>query len=89
MPSSMTFCTSGCAALPGWPMLALRSAGPMNTPSTPGVAAMASRFFIASTVSACTSTHTRSLASCTYCGCACQREARASALPMPRTPVGA
>ncbi|MNV83682.1 hypothetical protein D3C71_1775000 [compost metagenome] len=75
--------------MPRWPMDADRSAGPMNTPSTPGVAAMASRLAMACTVSACTNRHTCWLASCTYCGYACQRDERASALPMPRTPSGA
>ena len=37
----------------------------------------------------CTSTQTCSFASCTYWVCVCQRDARDSALPMPRTPAGA
>ena len=65
MACAIMACTSGCIGLPGWPMLALRSAGPMNTPSTPGVAAIASRFCIAFTVSACTRQQICALASCT------------------------
>ncbi|MNT41926.1 hypothetical protein D3C72_1783130 [compost metagenome] len=64
MASAIAACTSGWLGWPTKPIEADRSAGPMNTPSTPGVAAMASMFFIASTVSACTSRQVCALASC-------------------------
>jgi hypothetical protein len=41
---SIACCTSGCPGLPRCPSEADRSAGPMNTPSMPSTAQMASRF---------------------------------------------
>lgn len=88
MASSMAACTSGWPGLPRWPMAALRSAGPMNTPSTPSTAAIASRLARPSRFSTWTSRHICSSAWFRYSATLFQREARASALPTPRTPAG-
>ena len=54
--SAMACITAGCVNWPTWPMLADRSAGPMNTASTPSTPAIASSCASACGVSSCTIT---------------------------------